>query len=550
MTMDEYRPPFNDNYVESVARTRGLLASEESLIDGLNRVARGLAGLDASIRENSDSFGADIREALIAGRIAVSSQLFAAVGRSTNAAACTVLPVAGTNDTERVQRAVAEATVASTYGMGCGLDLTEFDDPARAAVSINQAMHRVHGDLMACGARPPALMLTCGSAHRHIAEFINVKRDADFSAWVANISVRVGNDSLEWVRLRRLIAEAAHRNGEPGILFQHAADVDNATPTIELTSTAPCAEVFLSPGERCVFVSVNLAAHVVGGVFDWTRFTASVRLAVRAGDAAVELAADGAAPVVAARRRIGVGVCGFHSALIRMGIPYSLSSGLAAEVSEVLTFTAHRASADLAIERGSFPMYDQSRWIDKAWVSRKADHRVGAIPPGQWTRLTSDVTTTGMRNAAVVAYPPTGVVATLLGVSRSYEPHFTLVGRTGISSTAELALAPEVSGSLADRKDGGSLTGLIMQPASGHQLPGVGSNDVLACARQIPATVHMDVHAAFSLMADEAGSKTVNIPGSATVDDVMTLLDSARELQLKGLTVFRDGCLNEGTIAS
>src|SRR3954447_2567701 len=96
--------------------------------------------------------------------------------------------------------------------------------------------------------RPPALMLTCSSAHPSIVEFINVKRDADFSAWVANISVRVDGDDLEWARLRPLVAEAAHRNGEPGVLFQTAADLDNATPTIELTSTAPCAEVFLSPG--------------------------------------------------------------------------------------------------------------------------------------------------------------------------------------------------------------------------------------------------------------------------------------------------------------
>jgi ribonucleoside-diphosphate reductase alpha chain len=548
--MREYRPPFADSYVESVARNRGLLAPGEYLLDGIDRVARGLAELDASLTANPGSFATDIRAALLSGRIAVSSQLFSAIGRSTNAAACTVLPVAGTNDTERIQRAVAEATVASTYGMGCGLDLTQFDDPASAAVSVNNAMHAVHAHLTACGARPPALMLTCSSAHPSIVEFINVKRDADFSAWVANISVRVDGDDLEWARLRPLVAEAAHRNGEPGVLFQTAADLDNATPTIELTSTAPCAEVFLSPGERCVFVSINLAAHVVGGLFDWGQFTESVRLAVRAGDAAVELAAEGAAPVVAARRRIGVGVCGFHSALIRMGMPYARSAVLAADMSEVLTFTAHRASADLAIERGAFPMYADSRWTDAAWVARKAHHRAGAVPPEDWTRLAADATTTGMRNAAIVAYPPTGVVATLLGVSRSYEPHFTLVGRTGIASTADVALAPEVAGLLAGREEGALLAGLIMQPSTGYQVPGAAEEDILASARQIPPSVHMAVHAAFSLMADEAGSKTVNMPTTAKVEEVAALLDSARQAQLKGITVFRDGCLDERMLAA
>lgn len=550
MTMHEYRPPFDDPYVESVARQRGLLANEEALLDGIHRVADGLAEIDAYLCGHPSSFGRDLRDALTSGRIAVSSQLFAAVGRSTNAAACTVLPVVGISDSQRVERAVAEATVASTHGMGCGLDLSTFDDPAGAAVSINRAMHHVHSHLSACGARPPALMFTCSSDHPHIEEFIGVKREADFSAWVANISVRVGANDTEWPRLRTLIAEAAHRNGEPGILFQHAADVDNATPTIELTSTAPCAEVFLSPGERCVFVSVNLAAHVAGGAFDWERFVDSVRLAVRAGDAAVELAADGAASVVAARRRIGVGVCGFHSALIPMGIPYSMSLSIAAEVSEVLTYTAHRASADLAVERGAFPMYAQSRWTDEAWVSRKAHHRPGAVSAVDWTRLVSDATSNGMRNAAVVAYPPTGVVATLLGVSRSYEPHFTLVGRTGIASTAETTLAPEVSAFLARHPKRAKLVGMIMDPVSGHQVADAGEQEVLACARQITPTAHLAVHAAFSLLADEAGSKTVNMPATATVDDVAALLDRARESQLKGITVFRDGCLDEGMIAA
>jgi ribonucleoside-diphosphate reductase alpha chain len=544
--MHDYMPPFADAHVESVARRRGLLAPEETFLDGIERVARGIAALDEPLGGDSGTFAADVHQALISGRIGVSSQLFAAVGRSTEAAACTVLPITGTTDTERLRRAVAEATAASNLGMGCGLDLTPFDDPAAAAAAINAAMRDVHAKLVAAGTRPPALMLTCSSTHLLIAEFVNVKQDADFSRWVANISVRMTGDDLEWQRLRPLIAQAAHRNGEPGVLFQNIADSDNPTPRIALTSTAPCAEVFLSPGERCVFVSVNLAAHVAAGTFDWDAFRGSVRTAVRTGDAAIELAATGASPVVAARRRIGVGVCGYHSALIRLGIPYALSARFASTAAEVLTYTAHRASADLAIDRGPFPIFGESRWREHAWVNRKASRRVGAVTPADWARLATDVTTTGMRNAAVVAFPPTGVVAELLGVSRSYEPHFTLVGRTGIASTSQMTLAPEVIDELAARDRGQAMADLIMDPVNGHQVPGAPPHDVLACARQIPAGIHMDIHAAFSLMSDEAGSKTVNMPATVSTADVEALLDRARESQLKGITVFRDGCLSDG----
>lgn len=546
----DYHPPFADPHIESVARRRGLIAPGESLLDGVERVARGLVELDLSISADPGSFAAEVREALTSGRIAVSSQLFAALGRSADAAACTVLPVTGTTDAERVCRAVAEAAVASQYGMGCGIDLTPLDDPATAAVAINTSLRKVHAQLVASDRRPPALMLTCSSIHPRIAEFIDVKRDADFSAWVANISVRVTGSDAEWVRLRPILAAAAHRNGEPGVLFQDVADGDNATPQIALTSTAPCAEVFLSPGERCVFVSVNLAAHVTEGRFDWTTFATSVRLAVRAGDAAVELAAQDANPVVAARRRIGVGVCGYHSALIRMGLPYAHSTKFASWVSEVLSYNAHRASADLAIERGAFPLFAQSRWTDELWVARKASRRIGAVTGQDWMRLTADATKTGMRHAAVVVYPPTGVVAGLLGVSRSYEPHFTLVGRTGVASSSQIVLAPEVAQELALREHGDILTDLVMDSATGHQIPNADIRDVLACARQIPAEVHMEIHSAFSLMADESGSKTVNLPATATTEAVANLLDRARESQLKGITVFRDGCLTEKKAAA
>lgn len=141
-------------------------------------------------------------------------------------------------------------------------------------------------------------------------------------------------------------------------------------------------------------------SHVIGGLFDWAKFTDSVRLAVRAGMRPLNSRPKGPHQWWRARRRLGVRVCGFHSALIRMGIPYSLSASLAVEVSEVLTFTAHRASADLAVERGAFPMYAESRWVDEAWVLRKAKHRAGVIPPEDWMRIVFDATTTGVRNTS------------------------------------------------------------------------------------------------------------------------------------------------------
>jgi ribonucleoside-diphosphate reductase alpha chain len=427
--------------------------------------------------------------------------------------------------------------------MGCGIDLSDFDDPVAALLAINDDIGHLDRELTAASLRPPALMVTCSSTHPDIEDFIVAKEGADFGSWVANISVRVA-DEASWMRLRSTLAASAHYNGEPGVLFADTADADNPTPELPTTSTAPCAEVFLAPGERCVFVTVNLAAHVVDGWFDWAAFRASVRLAVRTGDAAVELAALDASEVVAQRRRIGVGVCGFHTALIELGIPYARSIDFAARISETLTYTAHDASAALAIARGPFPSWAGSRWQDRSWLTRKADRRVGAVPETTWDSLHERIGTTGIRNAAVVAYPPTGVIANLLGVSRSYEPHYSLVGHTGVVSAERggARIVPEVA-DLLTGSGGLHVRDAILGDGDG-QLPGAGAEHLLACARQLPATDHLGVHAAFSGLADESGSKTVNLPGDVSVAEVEALLEEVRRLGLKGVSVFRDGSLD------
>jgi len=66
----------------------------------------------------------------------------------------------------------------------------------------------------------------------------------------------------------------------------------------------------------------------------------------------------------------------------------------------------------------------------------------------------------------------------------------------------------------------------------------------MACASEISIDAHLAVHDAFSGMADESGSKTINLPTEATIADVGETFNAARSKGLKGLTVFRNGCLD------
>jgi ribonucleoside-diphosphate reductase alpha chain len=212
-------------------------------------------------------------------------------------------------------------------------------------------------------------------------------------------------------------------------------------------------------------------------------------------------------------------------------------------VAERLLFAAHSASAELAQQVGAFPLWEGSRWRNADWLDRKRDKRSGVVSDSEWGALHGQILRTGIRNANVVAFPPTGIVSEILRVSKSYEPHFTLAGRTRASATSALQIAPEVA-EVLDREVGGD-TSLrsILDPASGHQLSGAEPDHLLACARQLPTSVHLAVHAIFCGLADESGSKTVNLAADCTVSDVACLIREARSLGLKGLTVFRDKCL-------
>lgn len=540
-----YAPPFHDADVNDIARARGVIGADECIADGIQRVWSVLVATDRDLsgRPNGD-FADELGQALEAGRVCTSSQLLTAACRQPTVAASTVLAAPGRTDEARLDVLLRELEECSAMGMGCGVDLSEFSDPARALERINDAVRAVQDRLVAQRSRPPALMVSCAASHPRVTEFVQAKWDSDLSSWTANISVKFHSEA-EWASLRSVVAEGAHRNGEPGILFDDVAEADNPTPWLTCTSTAPCADVFLSPGERCVFLSVNIAAHLRGRDFEWDAFDSSIRLAVRAGDAAVELATFKADQVVRARRRMGIGICGLHTALITMLIPYAQSVPFARQVAERLTFAAHFASAQLAAERGPFPMYYGSRWQDPRWLRRKAGARCGHLSDEDWEALYGRISASGMRNASLVAHPPTGVIAELLGVSRSYEPHYSLVGRTGIASTKKPTLVPEVVRILAEQGLSGKWLAATINESSDYQLPDAGPGHILACARQLPATVHLAVHQAFSAFADEAGSKTVNVRQETSVPDVLALFDTARAAGLKGLTIFRDGCLSE-----
>jgi ribonucleoside-diphosphate reductase alpha chain len=114
--------------------------------------------------------------------------------------------------------------------------------------------------------------------HPKVLEFIQAKREEDYSKWRFNISISVTNQFMKELhkgskkakKIIKAIADCAHYCGEPGVMFMEKFEEDNPTPSLKYLSLSPCGEVAMAPGETCQFSYINLAAFVLEKKFDFS----------------------------------------------------------------------------------------------------------------------------------------------------------------------------------------------------------------------------------------------------------------------------------------
>jgi len=447
------------------------------------------------------------------------------------------------------------------------------------------------------GTRRGANMAILAVEHPDIEEFINLKSDM-VTLTNFNISVAASDKFMAAVErneeyglvnprtgraLRRLnarhvfrqIVENAWKNGDPGLVFLDRVNRDNPTPQLgRIEATNPCGEQPLLPYESCnlgsldvsKFVGEQQATSARGGFapgesnrqqgegrgpvpssqfpvppgpgdgrsVDWEALAEVIPLCVRFLDDVIDMNLYPIPEIermTRLTRKIGLGVMGWADLLFRLGIPYDSEQALSLG-ERLMTFIqehADRASEELARERGAFPAWEGS-------VYEKAARR--------------------LRNATRTTVAPTGTLSIIADCSAGIEPVFAL------AFVRQHFLDPKDPGRVtqltevnkhfeeAARQEGFHSTGLM------EELARVGGLKALSASRRrsIPAWArrafvtahdiapewHVRMQAAFQRHTDNAVSKTINFPDTATPEDVELAYLLAYREGCKGITIYRD----------
>ena len=473
-------------------------------------------------------------------------------------AACFVIPVGDSMD--EIFDAVKHAALIHKSGGGTGFSFSRLRPAnsrvgstggvASGPVSFMRIFNTATEQVKQGGTRRGANMGILRVDHPDVLEFIRCKeREGDLNNF--NISVAlteafmqaVENDEpydlvtphsrevvgqLKAREVFSLLVQKAWESGDPGIIFLDRINRDNPTPALgEIESTNPCGEQPLLPYEACNLGSLNLALMSGDnreGV-DWDELKRVVHLSVRFLDNVIDASVyplDRITDMVRSNRKIGLGVMGFADLLFQLNIPYDSQEALklAEKLMDFIQAESKAASKILAEERGAFANFPGS-----VFEERKQ---------GPY------------RNATTTTIAPTGTLSILAGCSSGIEPLFALSfarhvmdGEKLVESNPYFEAAvkaaechsPKLMEEVAAK---GSIAHIDYIPEDIRR--------VFVTAMDIEPIWHLKMQAAFQKYTDNAVSKTVNLPSSATQEDIWKIYWLAYELGCKGVTVYRDGC--------
>ncbi|HRD38461.1 MAG TPA: adenosylcobalamin-dependent ribonucleoside-diphosphate reductase [Bacteroidia bacterium] len=363
--------------------------------------------------------------------------------------------------------------------------------------------------------------------------FMNaVEKNADWE-----LKHPISRKSIKSIAARALwnkIISNAWLTGDPGLIFLDTINESNPTPKIgAITCTNPCGEVPLLPYEACNLGSIDVAKfyNEKKNKIDYEGLEKCIVTAIRFLDNVIEVnnyVIPEIKTMVKGNRKIGLGIMGWAELLIKLETPYASEKAvkLGEELMAFINEKSFDASQKLAEKRGVFKNWDNSIYNENV----------------------------KLRNATRTSIAPTGTISIIAGTSSSIEPLFALaIHRENVLNNETLTEINEACLSYLKRKN--LLTDEIVseiKKTGSIQNTGLPNEikDLFKTSLEIEPYWHIQHQVAFQKHTDNAVSKTINLPGGATVADIENAYLTAWKNKAKGITIYRYGSKSQQVLHS
>jgi len=544
-------------------RSRGRVI-DRVVSDTWHRVANGLAEPESAA--NRTRVRTEFYNAMASYKLVPAGRILSGCGTERDVTLSNTFVMQQIPDSvEGIMDTAKQAALTMKMGGGIGFDFSTvrpkgvtvvgLDCPAAGPLAAMDICNSVC-KMVVSGMGRGAMMATLRCDHPDIEAFISAKEESA-ALRNFNLSVLITDDfmdavhadaiwdlmwngwSMRQVRARALwekILQTNYQTAEPGVLFIDRINALNPLNYIEtISSTNSCAEQPLPPNGTCPLASINLARLVrspfqAGASMDLDEVSRLAGLAVRMLDNVLDISRFAVAAQqeeAQAKRRVGVGVTGVGDALIMLGLRYGTK-----EAAETLNHwmcrlqnAAHRASAELAAERGTFPLFDQ--------VAHQKQPSIQRLDPD----VRQAIIRHGLRNGALTTIAPTGTTSMYAGnVSSGIEPVFS-------ASYKRLFTNPDGSKSLQEVED---YAVWLYRQIFGKEAP---LPEAFVTAMDLSPADHVAMQSAAQAWVDSGISKTVNCPVDITFERFQDVYTQAYDSGCKGCTTFRPNAVT-GSILS